>query len=199
MGTIFNLCGLLCFIAVLGYRSTDSNLLSDNYQITNHQIFNNQQTIISHQNAKSTKQLLAIAKTQIGVRESTGNNDGKEVEKYLAYTGSKKGEPWCAAFVSWVFGQAGFKQPRTAWSPSLFPKSKLLAAPKPAVVFGIYFPEKGRIAHVGLVEQQAANWIYTIEGNTNLAGSREGDGVYRKLRHIRTIHSYASWQTKKGG
>ncbi|MNK46510.1 hypothetical protein D3C87_652950 [compost metagenome] len=133
------------------------------------------------------------------MREATGKNDGAAVEQYLAYTGNKKGEPWCASFVSWVFGQAGFKQPKTAWSPSLFPKSRLLSKAMPASVFGIYFPDKGRIAHAGLVERQQGSWIYTIEGNTNMAGSREGDGVYRKLRHVRTIKCYADWINTKGG
>ncbi len=144
-------------------------------------------------------QLLTIAKSQIGVREATGNNDGEAVECYLHYTGNKKGEPWCAAFISWVFGQAGYSQPRTAWSPSLFPKSRAVKTIKPATVFGIYFKDKGRIAHVGLVERQQHDWIYTIEGNTNSAGSREGDGVYRKLRHSRTIAAYANWLPPEKG
>lgn len=143
--------------------------------------------------------LLKIASSQIGIREATGNNDGPQVEKYLAYTGNKKGEPWCAAFVSWVFGQAGFQRPRTAWSPSLFPKPRLVAVSKPATVFGIYFPDKGRIAHAGIVEKQKENWLYTIEGNTNIEGSREGDGVYRKIRHIKTIKYYADWINMEGG
>lgn len=37
---------------------------------------------------------------------------------------------------------------------------------KPADVFGIYFPEKGRIAHVGFVEQWKEHWLITVEGNT---------------------------------
>lgn len=140
-----------------------------------------------------TIQILNIARSQLGVREATGHNDGPAVERYLAYTGHKKGAPWCAAFVSWVFGQAGYGQPRTAWSPALFPKARQVAEPGPAVVFGIYFADKGRIAHAGLVEKQRGHWLYTIEGNTNLAGSREGDGVYRKIRHRRTIKVYANW------
>ena len=144
--------------------------------------------------------LLKIASSQIGIREATGNNDGPQVEKYLAYTGNKKGEPWCASFVSWVFGQAGLAQPRTGWSPALFPKERVLKKAKTAAVFGVYFPDKQRIAHVGLIERQRGNWHYTIEGNTNLKGSREGDGVYRKLRHSRTIVKYADWlpQQEKG-
>ncbi|RYD96258.1 MAG: CHAP domain-containing protein [Sphingobacteriales bacterium] len=140
-----------------------------------------------------------IAKSQIGIREASGNNDGLAVEKYLAYTGNKKGEPWCASFVSWVFAQAGYPQPRTAWSPALFPSSRKVSDAEPATVFGIYFPKLKRIAHVGLVEKVRSNWIFTIEGNTNPAGSREGDGVYQRIRHKRSIAVYADWLNEKGG
>ena len=43
------------------------------------------------------------AKTQIGVREATGNNDGVPSERYS--NGQK--EPWCANFVSWCFRESG--------------------------------------------------------------------------------------------
>lgn len=142
-------------------------------------------------------QVLNIARSQLGVREATGNNDGHKVEAYLDYVGHAKGAPWCAAFVSWVFGQAGHGQPRTAWSPSLFPRARQVAKPAPALVFGIYFADKQRIAHVGLIEKQRGHWLYTIEGNTNVAGGREGDGVYRKLRHMRTVRAYANWLPRR--
>jgi len=140
--------------------------------------------------------ILQIARSQLGVREATGKNDGAAVEAYLAYTGNKKGEPWCASFVSWVFGKAGFTQPRTAWSPALFPKQRQILKPLPASLFGIFYPKLGRVAHCGLVEANNGNWLYTIEGNTNANGAREGDGVYRKLRHQRTLSLYADWLTK---
>ena len=35
--------------------------------------------------------------------------------------------------------------------------------------------------HTGIVVAVDATGFHTIEGNTNAAGSREGDGVYRKL------------------
>ena len=140
--------------------------------------------------------ILQIARSQLGVREATGKNDGARVEAYLSYTGNKKGEPWCASFVSWVFGKAGFTQPRTAWSPALFPKQRQILKPLPASLFGIFYPKLGRVAHCGLVEANNGNWLYTIEGNTNANGAREGDGVYRKLRHQRTLSLYADWLTK---
>lgn len=147
-----------------------------------------------------SEKLIAIARAQIGVREATGNNDGAAVEAYLRYTGNKKGEPWCASFISWVFGRAGYAQPRTAWSPALFPQSRRVLKPAPAHVFGIYYSKLKRIAHAGLVERVKGSWVSTIEGNTNVDGRREGDGVYRKLRHQRTISAYADWITplKKG-
>lgn len=141
--------------------------------------------------------ILGIAQSQVGVREATGNNDGAAVEAFLTYTGNKKGEPWCASFISWVYGKAGFSTPKTAWSPSLFPIARLVSEPQAADVFGIHFPKLNRIAHCGIVERSKGNWIYSIEGNTNLAGSREGDGVYRKLRHKHTIKYYSNWINKQ--
>lgn len=147
---------------------------------------------------ENRKLILCIAQAQLGIREATGKNDGVAVEQYLIYTNNKKGEPWCASFVSWVYGQAGYPLPRTAWSPALFPLGTRTDEPQPADVFGIYFSKLKRIAHCGMVERTRANWIYTIEGNTNLAGSREGDGVYRKIRHRRNIKYYANWIDEKG-
>lgn len=197
MGTISYLFGLLCLVALLGHRRIDRHLLNNNHQITNHQITN--YGISNQQNTQKTNQLLKIAKSQLGIREATGNNDGKQVEEYLKYTGNKKGEPWCASFVSWVFGQTGYAAPRTAWSPALFPKARLTKVVTPATVFGIYFANKQRIAHAGLVRQKRGDWVSTIEGNTNILGSREGDGVYRKLRHVKTIAVFANWLPEEGG
>lgn len=139
------------------------------------------------------EKILVIARSQIGVREATGNNDGVRVEGYLKVNHLTKGNPWCAAFISWVFKQAGFAQPRTAWSPALFPLAQQSLSPKPADVLGIYSIKLKRIAHCGLVERRKNNWIISIEGNTNADGSRDGDGVYRKWRHLRTIAKFADW------
>ncbi|MEJ2883302.1 hypothetical protein [Pedobacter sp. GR22-6] len=61
------------------------------------------------------------------------------------------------------------------------------------LVLGIYFPSLKRIGHVGLVEYVKGDYIHSIEANTNVIGSREGDGVYRKIRHRRTIYKYSDW------
>jgi hypothetical protein len=140
-----------------------------------------------------------IANNELGIRELTGHNDGPRVEAYLSVVKLGKGQPWCAAFVSWVYQQAGFPKPRSGWSPDLFPKARLARSALPGDVIGIYFPALKRIAHVGIAVTQKGDYIYSTEGNTSLQGSRDGDGVYRKVRHVRTIHRIADWYTERRG
>ena len=149
--------------------------------------------------AQDGTQVKQIYDAQIGVRE-TGNNAGSAVEQYLNYVNLKKGEPWCAAFVCWVFGQAGVANPRTGWSPALFPTNKIIwdrgketKHPNTADIFAIYFAEKGRIAHTGFVDRWNGNWLTTVEGNTNENNSRDGDGVYRKRRMVSSIYKVARY------
>jgi hypothetical protein len=143
---------------------------------------------------KGTRAVIEAAQGEIGVREDSGNA-GERVDQYNAYVGFKKA-PWCASFVSWCFGRAGYSGPRTAWSPALFPTGRLRAEPFPGVIFGIYFASLRRVGHCGIVESVRNDWVTGIEGNTNVAGSREGDGVYRKWRHKRSISCYAEWAEK---
>ena len=143
---------------------------------------------------------------QIGVRELTGTNDGFHVEMFLESTGLGKGYPWCAAFIHWSYFQCGIvldlKYP--AWVPSYFPNDKLimvrgkfqLRKPMFGDLIGIWFPKKERLAHVGFYDGENSKYYFTVEGNTNEAGSREGDGVYRKRRIKRQVHSISSWINK---
>jgi hypothetical protein len=157
-------------------------------------------------------QVKAIYSAEIGVREKTGRNDGERVEEYLAVTQLGPGYAWCASFLSWVFSKAGFPEPRTPWSPALFPKERVIwergetrsfasleddkkpriLKPTTADVFGIYFDNLKRIAHAGFVDEWGDKYVITTEGNTNEAGSNEGDGVYRKRRLISSIYSKGS-------
>lgn len=140
---------------------------------------------------------------EIGVRELTGKNDGKRVETYLASVGHKKGAPWCAAFVSWVFKTSGVQAVKSAWSPDWFPSSKTIFTkgknnnkiPEAADVFGLWFNNLNRIAHVGFIHewQTSTSFAITVEGNTNDGGSRDGDGVYKKRRLKNQIYKISRW------
>ncbi|MFB2118835.1 CHAP domain-containing protein [Parapedobacter sp. 2B3] len=141
----------------------------------------------------SSRALREIYTAEIGVREATGRNDGPRVAEYLAYCGLNKGYEWCAAFVSWCYGQAGYAQPRNAWAAALFPAGKTIwtkgqgwKGQRKGDVFGIYIASKKRIGHCGFVDAWDGSWLLTVEGNVDNA-------VVRKRRAVRTIHAVARW------
>lgn len=141
-------------------------------------------------------------RAEIGVREATGRNDGERVEMYLSSCNRKRGDAWCAAFVNWALVVNGADNANSGWSPSWHPKKRIIVqlsgninrqTPQPGDVFGIWFSKLNRIAHTGFIDEWGEQWIITVEGNTNEAGSREGDGVYRKRRLKRQIHTVSNW------
>ncbi|WP_240458443.1 CHAP domain-containing protein [Sphingobacterium luzhongxinii] len=142
--------------------------------------------------------IIKIASAEVGVKEATGNNDGKRVEEYLRYTDLGKGYDWCASFVSWCYGQAGLSQPRNPWSPALFPKARVYWKQNKfanshirdfiskASIFGIYGAKAKRINHVGLVKEISNNYLISIEGNSN-------NRVESRRRHFHTVRALADW------
>lgn len=140
---------------------------------------------------------LEIAITQIGVEEIPRNsNSGPEVEIYLKSVGLSKGYSWCMAFVYWCTQKAALqlkvKNPlkRTAGVLDQFNSRPFLIAfaPQPGDVF-IMDLGKG-LGHTGIVEKIIGNTVYTVEGNTNTEGGREGYKVCRKKRDIKTIKAF---------
>ena len=137
---------------------------------------------------------------EVGTHELTGHNDGIRVEQYIVAAGfnAKSQIPWCAAFIYWNFKELGYtldiKYP--ALASAYFDSTKVIykrgegfkCKPNAGDVIGIYFPSKGRIAHVGFYLDETDKYFITIEGNTNRAGSREGDGVLKKYRPKRSIY-----------
>ena len=154
------------------------------------------------------KEIVRIAKAEVGVREIRDTNCGVRVDEYKAATwlNPKKGWAWCAAFVCWVVREAmastgvkqtkTFKRPRTAgawdfenWS---LEQDKTTNTKKPhggdilpgdIVVF--------TFSHIGIAvsSPNGEGIVKVVEGNTDAAGSREGGGVYLKSRHLSKIRS----------
>jgi len=178
MATVRILLGIFCIIAFGSSRSVERN------------------RIRNYADNRANHRIVAAAKKEAGVREGDVPNSGQKVSVYLRYVGISFPAPWCAAFVSYVFGQAGYTAPKTAWSPDLFPAQRSVKEPKPGLVLGIYYPALKRIAHCGIVTGVKDDLIFSVEGNTNLNGSREGDGVYQRIRHKRSIHRYSDWGKK---
>lgn len=140
---------------------------------------------------------LEIAIAQIGVEEIPRySNAGPEVEIYLKSVGLTKGYSWCMAFVYWctqsACRQTTSKNPlkKTGGVLDQYNSSPLLVRTTPEVG-DIFIMDLGKgLGHTGLVEKIVNNIIYTIEGNTNDTGSREGYKVCRRKREIKTIKGF---------
>ena len=149
------------------------------------------------------ERVLVVAADEDGVKEDpTTQNRGPRVDEYIRAVGLNPegdppyGYPWCMCFVYWCFEQAamamGQSNPctRTAavvrhWMTTK--GKKLLAADvakdRSLVAPGMVFCKSSLESHTGIVCQVTEAGILTIEGNTNEAGSREGNAVVAgKLR-----------------
>ncbi len=138
---------------------------------------------------------------QLDVKE-VRNNSSPEIDKYLASVGINEPAPWCAAFVSYNLNEVGVRNPNSAWSPDFarrtdiiwYSKSKSKPDVKCCDVVTFYYSQLGRVGHVGfLIKQDKAGYFITIEGNTNAAGSRNGDGVYMKKRRVEKTYAISRY------
>jgi CHAP domain len=130
---------------------------------------------------------ITCAASQVGVTEVGGNNCGPQVELFLAAVGLSRGFAWCAAFCYWCFRQAAVQMKMTNPCPRTGGGLRLWHLADP--VCHVYEPARGRIyvldhgngnSHVGIVESVNDDGTITeISGNTNAAGSREGNAVAR--------------------
>lgn len=147
----------------------------------------------------TAQKLRLIFVNEIGVRQ-TGHNTGPRVEQYLSATHLGPGYAWCGAFLAFGYDSAGLNRPAgsaAAWSPAWFPQSRRISKPliRESDVFGIYFQNLGRIAHVGYVDAVGITVLSTIEGNTNSSGGRTGHSVLRKKRPLKFLrkNDFSRW------
>ncbi|WP_328691411.1 peptidoglycan-binding protein [Streptomyces phaeochromogenes] len=140
--------------------------------------------------------IVEIAKKEVGYHEGKSgghwNNDQKYSDQVPGLEWSD-GMAWCATFVYWCAYKAS--------AGSLFPKTASCAtgvswykkanrwSEYPAKGAQVFFGAGGG-THTGLVYDYDDTYVYTVEGNTNLTGSPEGDGVYFKKRLRRDSYVY---------
>ena len=150
--------------------------------------------------------LVEIADTQVGITESS-RNQGEGIEKYWEATnypdGYKNREPYCAAFICWLVKQAvgssisySFKLPQSAtaygfedWSLKQDSSTNTKKNPRGEIRRGdlVIF----KFSHIGIATgaPDKNGHFRTIEANTGPSGERDGDGVWRKVRHIDLVRS----------
>lgn len=141
---------------------------------------------------------LAIARTQLNVRELTGKNDGEAVESYLRSVGLGKGYAWCVAFPYWCYRKAAEELnmdnplPKTGGVLDHLNKtSGKIISPTEAISGDLVCMDfGGGKGHMYMVTETFETPFkdkraFSIEGNTNIEGSREGDGVYERNRLLK--------------
>ncbi len=165
--------------------------------------------------------LLSVAEAEVKaiVREVGGKNRGPRVEEYQRAVNLRPGDPWCSAFVGWCMMKSrGLSAPPVWCSGSAittWQKGSRKTGPSGACT-PLFDDYRHRVKagwiwvrakdQAGAAEARRGTWVqghigiviavddvgfHTIEGNTNLAGSREGDGVYRKLHRWTDSHDIA--------
>lgn len=140
---------------------------------------------------------LEIAIAQIGVEEIPRNsNSGPEVDIYLKSVGLPKGYPWCMAFIYWCTQRAAFQievnnpLKKTGGVLDQY-NSRPLLVKRIAQAGDIFIIDLGKgLGHAGIIEKATANILYTIEGNTNDHGGREGYKVCRRKRDLKSIKGF---------
>ena len=156
---------------------------------------------------------LSYARDFVGIREEPGNR-GPAVEYFLRQTGLGPGWPWCAAFVNGVIDIAcavhNVRSPfegtiREAYVQDYvdYARSRTWLVPfsraYPGCLFALYSEEKRRYAHIGFVANVATTngEYWTIEGNTNEDGDREGHSVLEKQRSPGIHTLFLDWAPLK--
>lgn len=161
--------------------------------------------------ARLPEAIAHAAESKIGIREKGGNNKGPDLAPFFAADSYKPnpsddGYAWCAAFVCWAVKTAmdatgtketpGFQRPTTPgawafekWSLAQDATTQTKKKPRGDIQRGdiIVFT----FSHIGIAvgHPDKNGHFYTVEGNTDEAGSREGGGVFRKRRHIDNVRS----------
>jgi len=151
------------------------------------------------------RRLIRIAKKEVGVREVPKNsNSGPRVREYQKATWlDGTGWPWCAAYVCWCVKE-WLKDQDVLDAFKFTAKQAEAWRPKTAAAYGFHdWATKNHllvmndspkhvlhsadlvtfdISHIGILDTDEGYMIYTIEGNTDATGGREGGGVYTKTR-----------------
>lgn len=144
--------------------------------------------------------LLNVARGHTWVEEQ-GANRGQAVEAILKRVSLAPGQPWCAAFVSYI----GWLVLRERWPLKLVGGCATLAEdalakglfsrqPAAGRIFLLFSEKHHRFNHTGFLwEQSPAGAWKTIEGNTNAGGSPEGTGVFVRERAFDPKDRFIEW------
>ncbi len=152
---------------------------------------------------------LAKAIAELGVKDSPPNsNRGPRVDQYLAAVGlGGQAQPWCAAFVTWCYREAG--RTLSGWNRAYCPawvqtaranggkgshgiRQIAKADVRPGDVCLFDWQDDGTSDHVGIVEKApgSGSTFTAIEGNTSTSDNSNGGEVMRRNRNVSDVHTW---------
>lgn len=153
------------------------------------------------------KAVLKVARGEVGVRENRENghytNRGIQVDKYQQTDNLPGvGYAYCCSFDGWgIYTALGEELRDRVWLPTA--SCDLLLAwarrndifshtPEPGCA-GLVMASEHDATHAFMVEDVISRNVHTIEANTNIDGSREGNGVYARIRPISSRLGFVHW------
>lgn len=153
---------------------------------------------------------LRLARSYRGLQEAGRNTDATgEIDRWLAFSKARPGDPYCACFVSWCVLKAAVTEPpdfrRSAGALRLLIRNAeleltadsarmRLAADHPVI---FVLDMGGGKGHAGFVEALGpGDLLHTLEANTGpgpagAAADRDGQGVFE--RRDRRFASVVGW------
>ena len=146
----------------------------------------------------TASQVIAMAKSQIGVKESpAGSNNVKYNTDYYGKAVSGPAYPWCVVFIWWVFQQVCkalfYNGGKTASCGALMRYAKdnkqwVTSKYQPGdIVLFSWTGNELSPDHAGIVERVGDGVLYTIEGNTSLTNNDNGGCVMQRVRDLNVV------------
>jgi hypothetical protein len=145
-----------------------------------------------------------IARTQKDVREIGGNNLGPQVEAYQRSTGNKPGSAYCMSLMYFCYDEAAkllsvpnplvktggvldhWNRAHSGVKVTVDMVLDDISLIQPGALFIIdHGDDRG---HTGMVIVASSDGLETFEGNTNVRGSRDGQGNYYRKRSFSEIN-----------
>lgn len=136
--------------------------------------------------------ILDIAAAEIGVKESPPDSNSVKYNDWI-YNKPVVGPayPWCGAFVSWVFAQAGFPIQRAGLKrgfvgcpyavTNVSKWGRIVTVPQPEDIVFFDWNGDGKFDHTGIFVKDLGNGLFeSIEGNTAFGNDSNGGQVMRR-------------------
>lgn len=143
----------------------------------------------------TVKDLLDIARAQLGIKESPPNsNKVKYNDWYWKKPVSGPDYPWCMAFCQWCYHQVGVILPAyTASCSALMNAAKAACKwvvkdfqPGDLIIFS--FNQNGTPSHCGIYLEKISDYaFYSIEGNTSVGNDSNGGEVMKRTRYPKQV------------